>query len=354
LNVQAEFLTRAIRHSGVVQEEMHSGISMKSPSSRRSPCRRSASIASFVILMLLCGSRVSSQETANHAEAANSAESFTHPDAKNQRFAKAALEFTPPTWPPIDIDSAEPTLNPEVACSLPAVLQGASKHATEFSSDLDRFTAIEVIQSVEAKNSGAWDRVQTRTFDYMAVVTRPREGVAYVDESRIAKGRSEPPAIRTEGLAVTALIFHPENINDFAMICEGMGEWHGKPSWRVRFAQKQDRPANFQVIHVDDKRFGVKLKGRAWIAADNYEIEHIDVDLLEPIPQIRLLTEHSSIDYGAVGFTNGSSHLWLPQRADFYMDLNGHHFYNHHQLSNFLLFSVGVKQETQQPKLPKE
>lgn len=315
---------------------------------------RLVSITSFLILTLLCGPRVMAQETAENAAAASSEKPFPHPDAKNQNFAKAALEFTPPAWPPTDIDTAEPALNPEAACSLPAVLQGASQHATEFSSDLDRFTAIEVIQSVEAKNSGAWDRVQTRTFDYMAVVTRPRTGVAYVDESRVAKGRSEPPAIRTEGLVVTALIFHPENINDFAMICEGMGEWHGKPSWRIRFAQKQDRPANFQVIHVDDKRFGVKLKGRAWIAADNYEIEHIDVDLLEPIPQIRLLTEHSSIDYGAVGFTNGSSHLWLPQQADFYLDINGHRFFNRHQLSNFLLFSVGVKQETEQPKLPKQ
>jgi hypothetical protein len=333
---------------------MHGRIGMKSSFSQNFPSGRSVSIASFLILTLLYCPRVSPQETPNTAEAANSAESFTHRDAKNQHFAKAALEFTPPSWPPTDIDTAELALNPDVACSLPAVLQGASKHATEFSSDLDRFTAIEVIQSVESKNSGAWDRVQTRTFDYMAIVTRPRAGVAYVDESRVAKGRSEPPAIRTEGLAVTALIFHPENIDDFAMICEGLGEWHGKPSWRIRFAQKQERPANFQVIHVDDKRFGVKLKGRAWIAADNYEIEHIYVDLLEPIPQIRLLTEHSSIDYGAVGFTNGSSHLWLPQQADFYLDLNGHHFFNHHQLSDFLLFSVGVKQETQQPKLPTE
>jgi hypothetical protein len=315
---------------------------------------RSVSTASFLLWAILCSPPVLPQQISKNANAANSAESFPHRGAKNQHLAKAALEFTPPAWPPIDIDSAEPALDPEAGCSLPVVLQGASKHATDFSSDLDRFTAIEVIQSVEAKSSGAWDRVQTRTFDYMAIVTRPHAGIAYVDESRIAKGSSEPPAIRTEGLAVTALISHPENIEDFAMICEGMGEWHGKPSWRIRFAQKPERPANFQVIHVDDKRFGVKLKGRAWIAADNYEIEHIDVDLLEPIPQIRLLTEHSSIDYGAVGFTNGSSHLWLPQQADFYMDLNGHHFFNHHQLSNFLLFSVGVKQETQQPKLPKE
>ena len=312
------------------------------------------SIASLLILMIVCGPRVSSQEASSNAEPTVSAKSFSHRGAEKESFAKAGLEFNPPTWPPVDVDTVELALDPERPCSLPTVLQGASKHATEFSSDLDRFTATEIIQSVEAKNDGAWNRVETRAFDYMAIVTRPRAGVVYVDESRIAKGRSDPPTIRTVGLAVTALIFHPENIDDFSMICEGMGEWHGKPSWRIRFAQKQERPANFQVLHMADKRFGVKLKGRAWIAADNYEIEHIDVDLLETIPQIRLLTEHSSIDYGSVGFTNGSSRLWLPQQADFYLDINGHRFFNHHQLSNFLLFSVGVQQETKQPKMPKQ
>lgn len=189
-------------------------------------------------------------------------------------------------------------------------------------------------------------------FDYMALVTHQRSGISYIDESRVEKGLSSPPAIRTEGLAVTALIFHPQNIGGFATKCEGLGRWHEKPSWMVHFAQRPDAPADFQVLHVADKRYPVKLKGRAWFAADSYEIEHIDVDLLEPIPQILLTTEHLSIDYGLVGFTNGGSHLWLPQQADFYLDIGNRHFFNHHQLSHFLLFSVGVQQDTKQPKLP--
>lgn len=273
---------------------------------------------------------------------------------KSRNFRKAGLEFTPPAWPPADVDAAEVTVNAQVSCPLSKVLQGASKHATEFSANLDRFTATEIIQSVDAQKYGQWDHWQTRKFDYMAIVTHPRAGVLDVDESRVAKGDTSPPKIRTEGLAVTALVFHPQNINDFEMVCEGMTEWHGKPSWTVHFAQKAGIPVNFQVIHADDKRFGVKLKGRAWIAKDNYEIQHIDVDLLEQIPEIRLFTEHLSIDYGSVRFTNGSTYLWLPQQAEFFMELGDRHFYDHHQLSNFVLFSVGVQQDTKEPKLPKE
>lgn len=272
----------------------------------------------------------------------------------NGSLQKPDAKFTPPPWPPVDVDAAELVVDSGMACDLPKVLKGASQHAAEFSANLDRFAATEIIQSAEAQKNGAWTHLQARIFDYMALVTHQRSGISYIDESRVEKGLSSPPAIRTEGLAVTALIFHPQNIGGFATECEGLGHWHGKPSWMVHFAQKPDAPADFQVLHVADKRYPVKLKGRAWFAADTYEIEHIDVDLLEPIPQILLTTEHLSIDYGSVGFTNGNSHLWLPQQADFYLDIGNRHFFNHHQLSHFLLFSVGVQQDTKQPKLPAE
>lgn len=275
-------------------------------------------------------------------------------NADSGRLQKSYAKFTPPVWPPVDVDAAKLVVETGVACELPKILKAASRHAAEFSADLDRFTATEIIQSADAQKYGDWTHLQARMFDYMALVTHPRSGISYIDESRVEKGLSSPPAIRTEGLAVTALIFHPQNIGGFATECEGLGRWQGKPSWIIHFAQRPDASSDFQVLHVADKRYPVKLKGRAWFAADTYEIEHIDVDLLEPIPQILLSTEHLSIDYGSVAFANGNSHLWLPQQADFYLDIGNRHFFTHHQLSHFLLFSVGVQQDTKQPKLPPE
>ena len=308
---------------------------------------------SFVISTMLLCPLVSAQEMPSAADATVSAKAVGIAAAQNLKSRKRRMEFTPPPWPPVDVDAAAPA-NSDAPCPEAKVLKGASQHAADFSANLDRFTATETIQSADASGNGSWGHLQTRTYNYMALVTHPRAGVAYVDESRVASADSMPPSVRTEGLAVTALIFHPQHINEFAMTCEGAGEWHGKPSWMVHFAQKEGIPVDFQVIHAADKRFGVKLKGRAWIAADDFEIEHMDVDLLQQIPEIRLLTEHLSIEYGSVGFTNGNSHLWLPQQADFYLDLGGHHYFNHNELSNFLLFSVGLNQEIKEPKLPKE
>lgn len=308
---------------------------------------------SFVISTMLLCPFVAAQEMPSAADSSNSTKSAGLAARQNFTARKRRMEFTPPPWPPVDVDAGAPA-NSEASCPEAKVLKGASQHAADFSANLDRFTATETIQSADASGNASWGHLQTRTYNYMALVTHPRAGVAYVDESRVASADSTPPSVRTEGLAVTALIFDPQHINEFAMTCEGAGEWHGKPSWTVHFAQKEGIPVDFQVIHADDKRFGVKLKGRAWIAADDFEIEHMDVDLLQQIPEIRLLTEHLSIEYGAVGFTNGSSHLWLPQQADFYLDLGGRHYYNHNELSNFLLFSVGLNQEIKEPKLPKE
>jgi len=314
------------------------------------PRFRPARMRVLILPLLLCAPLFSQDlQTSNDV-----AKSFRPRKPDTGRIQKSDAKFTPPPWPPVDVDASELVVDSNKDCELPKVLKAASQHAAEFSANLDRFTATEIIQSADAQKYGAWTHLQARTFDYMALVTHQRSGISYIDESRIEKGGSPPPAIRTEGLAVTALIFHPQNIGAFATECEGLGRWQGKPSWIVHFAQKPDAPADFQVLHVADKRYPVRLKGRAWFAADTYEIEHIDVDLLEPIPEILLATEHLSIDYGSVGFTNGNSHLWLPQQADFYLDIGNRHFFNHHQLSHFLLFSVGVQQDTKQPKLPAE
>jgi hypothetical protein len=319
-------------------------------SSIHKPRFGSAWINVVMLSLFLCSSLCSQDlQTSNDVS-----KSFRLRKPDNGRIQKSNAKFTPPPWPPMDVDAAELVVDSDRTCELPKVLRAASQHAAEFSANLDRFTATEIIQSANAQKYGAWTHLEARMFDYMALVTHPRSGISYIDESRVEKGLSSPPAIRTEGLAVTALIFHPQNIGGFSTVCEGLGRWHGKPSWMVHFAQKPDAPADFQVLHVADKRYPVKLKGRAWLAAGTYEIEHIDVDLLEPIPEILLSTEHLSIDYGSVAFANGNSHLWLPQQADFYLDIGNRHFYSHHQLSHFLLFSVGVQQDTKQPKLPAE
>jgi hypothetical protein len=261
-------------------------------------------------------------------------------------------ENKPVLWPPTNVDAAVPPVATGVSCPLEVVLKGARQRVQELLDNLDRFTATEVIDFSEIGKDGRASRSLKYTFDYLAAVSLSRDGDLRFDESRKEIGRinATPIPIRTVGLAVGAAVFHPLRFDDFEITCEGLGQWHAKPAWQLHFEQRPDKPPRFQAVFDDGNWFDVKLKGRAWIATETSQIEHIDFDLLETISRIRLQTEHMSLDYHAVDFPKRKLQLWLPQSVSFYIDINGHRFLNRHQLSNFLLFAVDTNQEIKPPR----
>jgi len=97
--------------------------------------------------------------------------------------------------------------------------------------------------------------------------------------------------------------------------------------------------------------FPVALRGRAWIAADTYQVVSLETDMVAPIPQIRLKAEHISIDYTPVKFQKGNEELWLPQNAELFFDLAGRRIHRRHHFSNYLLFSVDEKQKIAEPPM---
>jgi len=97
--------------------------------------------------------------------------------------------------------------------------------------------------------------------------------------------------------------------------------------------------------------FPVALRGRAWIAADTYQVVSLETDMVAPIPQIRLKAEHISIDYTPVKFQKGNEELWLPQNAELFFDLAGRRIHRRHHFSNYLLFSVDEKQKIAEPAM---
>ncbi len=161
-----------------------------------------------------------------------------------------------------------------------------------------------------------------------------------------------PTRVATTGLAAIAPVFHPYYIGDFEMACEGLGQWRGQPAWQVHFQQRPDKPTRIHGFLVDWKRYPVKLKRRAWISADAYQVVCLELDLMEAIPKIRLQAEQLEIEYRPVQFTRRHLELWLPESADLYMDFRGHRYHHRHSFSDFLLFSVEATQQIQGPQEP--
>ncbi len=255
-------------------------------------------------------------------------------------------------WPPANIDAAIPPVAQGVSCPLDEVLKGAGQRVKELIENVDRFTATEEMDSSEIGADGRANRDLKYTFNYLAEVGPARDGDLRFEESRkqVGKYNPNPVPIRTVGLSVGAAVFHPLRYSDFAIACEGLGEWHSHPAWQLRFEQRPDKKPRFQAVFSDGNWYDVKLKGRAWISEKNSEIEHLDFDLLETISKIQLFTEHMSVDYRAVDFPKRNTQLWLPESVDFYIDVGGHRFYNRHEFTDFILFGVETAQKIQQPK----
>lgn len=253
-----------------------------------------------------------------------------------------------------DVDDAVPPVVPGVGCALPVVLQSASDRARELASILPQFTATERVEHREADKVGKWRAPQIVTFKYLAELQEIRPGMLKMEETR--DSATSPLVFRARwadfGLPAIALVFHPYFVDEYNMSCEGLGEWEGRPAWQVHFQQRPDRAARLRAYTVRNRSFPVRLKGRAWIAADSYQVLHIETDLLEPVPEIRLVKEHLVIDYDPVRFQEKDVELWLPNIADVYMNYQGRVFHRRHSFTDFLLFSVDVSQKISEPKLP--
>jgi len=148
-----------------------------------------------------------------------------------------------------------------------------------------------------------------------------------------------------------ALVFHPVMRDNFAMTCEGLGSWHGQAAWVVHFRQREDRPALISEYNVGGQIYALRLKGRAWITADKFEIVRIESELINPMPQIQLRCEQQVVEYGPVKFQKNVE-LWLPKKAEIYLDYRKHRYYRSHGYDHYLLFSVESVEKRNEPKAP--
>ena len=254
-------------------------------------------------------------------------------------------------WAPPDIDSSVPDVDPNATCSIDSVTSQAGAKVEELVSVLPQFTATERMEHYDADAVGNWSKPKIVEFNYLVEMKKVRAGSLYMEELRDGRQSLDkfPAHLATLGLPAVAMVFHPYYVDGYSMKCEGLGSWDGRRAWQIRFQQRPDKYPRLRSYRIKDNTYGLKLKGRAWIDVDTFEILHIDTDLLEPVPQIQLFREHLSVDYRPVHFKKENEDLWLQQSAEVFMDYKGHHYRRKHTFTNFLLFSVDVNQSVETP-----
>jgi tetratricopeptide (TPR) repeat protein len=255
------------------------------------------------------------------------------------------------SWQPPGIDQIKVALASGVACPSDRVFEETGKHVEELADDVARFSAIEDLFHQNLDVFGNPIRTETRKYNYVASISEPEPGYLAVDESRADKLELEgyPDKIASTGFAALALVFHPHMRGNFDMKCEGLGDWHGQASWVVHFQQRDDKPNRMHSYKVGTRVYPVKMKGRAWITADKFQIVRIESEMVRPMPEIKLLSEHQVVEYGPIRFDKKNTSLWLPKNAEIYFDFRQHHYYRRHSFDHYMLFSVDSDEKRKEP-----
>ncbi|HMD15868.1 MAG TPA: tetratricopeptide repeat protein [Terriglobales bacterium] len=268
-------------------------------------------------------------------------------------FATPELPVSINPWRPAGIDEAKPSVAEGVSCPVDSVIEMSGERVKQLVDDVSRISAIEHLVHEQVDEMGNSITKETRSYDYVASISEDKPGYLAVDENRLERmARADfPDRIASGGFATLALVFHPHMRENFEMTCEGLGNWHGQAAWVVHFKQRADRPALISEYNIGGEAYSLRLKGRAWITADKFEIVRIESELIDPMPQIQLRCEQQVVEYGPVQFKKNVG-LWLPTKAEIYLDYRKHRYYRSHSYDHYLLFSVDMVDKPNEPKVP--
>src|SRR5438874_9387336 len=82
--------------------------------------------------------------------------------------ASAADSATLVKWAPPDVDETVPAVRTDLTCPLPTILQESSRRVQEFVSNLQQFSAQELIEHTEVRKNGNLRIATKGTFNYVA------------------------------------------------------------------------------------------------------------------------------------------------------------------------------------------
>ena len=265
--------------------------------------------------------------------------------------AVAAASAPPRGWSPEDIDAAVPPVSKDSPCPLDQVLHEASQQALQLVENLQRFSAKERIEHIEFGKDGKRHNSSAQSVNYVAEIQQTAQAL-WVDEYRTGEteAESDQPLLTDSGTAAFALIFHPRLIGNFDFRCEGKSDFQGRPAWQLHFEESADPSKSFHQIRIKNSVYQLRFKGRAWVAADGYEVLRLQTDLISPIPQIDLQVEHLDIAYAPVAFEKRKLQVWLPDSASLYIAYHGHRYARLHNFNQFQLFQVATEQTVKTPQ----
>jgi tetratricopeptide (TPR) repeat protein len=256
-------------------------------------------------------------------------------------------------WGPLDVDSIKPGVAGDVTCSAADVVARTGETSTRELETFEKFIAKEHIEHEEVDRNGKSGPVKSRDFSYLVFVDHDKSGQVFLKESRDGGTGMDsfPTSLATTGLMGLGVdVFHPGFARTLDFTCEGLGQWRGKAAYLMYFKQKAGQKSFLRLWETQHQTVEIPLRGRVWVAASDYQVLHVETDLVEPMKELELTRDHLAIDYGPVPFQGGKAELWLPWYADMYLELHRHRYHHRHVLSNYAMFGVDTNNVINKPK----
>jgi tetratricopeptide (TPR) repeat protein len=258
----------------------------------------------------------------------------------------------PRLWAPPDVDDSIPTIIQGTPCNAAEVLKLAGLRVAARFEKLSEVAATENIEQAVLDATGRVMPLKHFTVDYLAEAHLMPNGNYAVDE--FLTGNTPEPSPTSppvaHGLAALALVFHPNMQSDFTFDCEGLTPWKGRPAWSIHFTERKDLPARLHAYNASGTFYPAYIRGRGFVDQALGELLHMETDLEDSIPQLRLEEEHLVVDYAPVTFRSVAEPFYLPSEAELYVHFRGHLYRIREDFKKYLRFDVATRQDIKAPK----
>lgn len=253
-------------------------------------------------------------------------------------------------WAPPDVDGAMPKIVQSAPCNAAEVLNLAGRRVVARFEQLSEVAAKDYIELVAMGITGRVTPLGHFTADYLPDVLLQSNGSYAVEEFLAAViPEPSPGSAVAQGRASLVQVFAPAMQRDFTFECEGLTLWKDHLAWSVHFTQRKDRPARLGAYGYSGRFFPAYIRGRGFVDQTSGELLHMETDLENPIPELRLEDEHLVVDYMPVKFQAAAEPYYLPSQAELYLNVRGHLYRIHDDFKDYVRFAVATQQQTKQP-----
>jgi tetratricopeptide (TPR) repeat protein len=231
------------------------------------------------------------------------------------------------------------------------LLAQIGKGVDAFFTGIPNASCLEKVHQERLNKAGKVDKALDQEFLYIMLSQTGEPGLG-IEEYRSTHQGSDAVVgglkeglMLTSGFASASSLFHPVNRKGADFRYLGKQNLDGRDAFVIAFAQKPATAKMITYFKTDEHTAIALVHGVAWVDAKSFSVFRLHTYLLNPLPLVRLQKLSTEIQYQEVAFKGLAAPLLLPKEVSIMVDWRKIVLRNHHNYSDFKLFSTEAKEE---------